>query len=73
MPKAVNKIDKNVPLPNWHRRGRWIEVLLNMKSGDSILVGSRNEADAIRIAGLKMGVKMSIRKTIQGLRAWRLT
>lgn len=69
----MNKIEKNIPIPNWHRRGKWIEVLLNMKKGDSILLEAPNDSNAIRLRARKMGVKLSIRKTKDGLRAWRVS
>jgi len=68
------KIDKNV-LPNatkyGRNYGRWIPLINEMESGDSVLLKNRNDANAVCGTLLRNGfAKVATRKEGTGIRVW---
>ena len=62
------KIDKNIPFPT-NGYGKWRELLKNLEEGDSFLLETLDRANAYNVTK-KYGLKITIRITEEGLRAW---
>ena len=67
------KIDKNVPLKEQRngKCGRWIPLINEMESGDSVLLKNKSEAYAVKATLLRKGfAKVPTRKEGTGIRVW---
>jgi len=67
------KIDKNVPLnePKNGKYGRWIPLVNEMESGDSVLLKNRSEAMSVCRTLLRKGfAKVPTCKEGTGIRVW---
>jgi len=68
------KIDKNVPLSatKYGRNyGRWLPLVNEMESGDSVLLKNKREACAVKATLLRKGfVKVITRTEGTGIRVW---
>lgn len=69
------EIDKGIQVP-MKRRGRKAKNPFHkMEVGDSFLFETKNRTSASSMAGRagrKLGIKLAVRKTEQGLRVWRV-
>lgn len=65
-------IDKDIPLPQARSRNAKYP-LANMQVGDSFLLpeGKSNARVAVYGRAKKLGVKVTVRQTTDGLRVWR--
>jgi len=66
------KIDKNVPLPPRTHKGKWADILREMKINDSIFVKTANEINSIRVASLRLKKPIIQRHVKGGWRCWRV-
>ena len=66
------KIDKNIPIPNRGRHGKWKELVSQMDVGDSVLVKIK-ERSAMNNAMVAQGYKGTTRIEGDKIRVWRIS
>ena len=66
------KIEKGIPIPEARicMKSAYAETVQQMEPGDSVLMETEREADALRQAGITRGYKMRRRKCDNGWRVW---
>jgi len=65
------KIDKNIPMPLTGRYSPLLDMLGEMKIGDSILTCDQKERDRISAAMRRLKYRPTSRKVKDGYRLWR--
>lgn len=61
-------IEKNIAPPPIRP---WTALVRHMKIGDSILVKTRSQADAIRKSAWRLQIDITSKKVYNGIRIWR--
>ena len=67
------KIDKNIPIPDKGRHGKWKELVSQMDVGDSVLIDNKRERSAINNAMVAKGYKGTQRIEGDKIRVWRIS
>lgn len=65
------KIDKDIPLPRGAAKTGLANALRQMNVGESILLG-QDRPVAIHGMAKQVGIKITVRKTPDGYRIWRI-
>jgi len=69
----MHKIEKNIPICEDGRYGKWKRLASDMGIGDSVLLNSQAEVSGLYYAFDSAGCKMVQRKTDDGqFRCWRV-
>ena len=67
------KIDSNIPVPPIYRKGKWEDLVQEMKTGDSFIVNNDNEYRSVYNAAKKNGCRVCTR-VINGVRrVWKIS
>ena len=66
------KIEKNIPISEHGKKGKWSSIGKQMQIGDSVLVNSRKEAVSISVVLKRTGYKAVTRKVDNGVRVWKV-
>ncbi len=67
------KIQKNIPLPGpATNQAKWKEILEKMVPGDSIVVKTYGEINAMRLRARLTDIMITSRKEGNGFRVWRV-
>ena len=66
------KIEKNVPISEHGKTGKWSSIGKKMEIGDSVLVNNRKEAVSISLVLKRAGYKAVTRKVNNGVRVWKV-
>lgn len=66
-------IEKNIPIPNQGRKGKWTDLANKMQFGDSVLFPKGFNTGGLRNAINKIeGARAISRKVQNGLRVWKV-
>ena len=66
-------VEKNIPIPERNKQGKWKELVSIMEIGDSVLVKNRLQASALITSARSHhpDVKFTTRTIDEGVRIWR--
>lgn len=70
--KKAFKIERDVPVAQHKREGRWAELACAMNPGDSVAVPTRQDAAGLWLALRRYNKRAITRKEGNGYRVWRI-
>lgn len=65
------EIQKNIPIPEIRRVGKYVQPLKALQVGESFWYKADHSSGAL-IAAKRMGLKIVTRKELDGFRVWRV-